>query len=526
MTARLEHDLGALAAGPHKQLLGRLVRGIEKESLRVLPNGNLAQTRHPIALGSPLTHPLITTDFSESQPELVTGVHESVQACLDELCDLHRFVYRSLDDELLWSSSMPCMLGQDDDVPIAQFGSSNVGRTKQIYRRGLAARYGALMQTISGIHYNFSVPDELWRGIAALRGSVDSRAFRDEAYFGLIRNFRRHSWLLIYLFGASPALCKSFVKGRVHHLENLDEGTLYLPYGTSIRMGGLGYQSDAQSSLHVSYNSLPEYSRTLREALTRPYPAYERIGVKVDGEYRQLSSTLLQIENEFYGTIRAKRAIHRGQRPLAALASAGVEYVEVRCLDLNPFLPVGIDAPEIHFLDTFLLHCLLCDSPPDSRAESHELVANQRAIVEAGRKPGIELARGGKQVLMHEWATTLMNELRPIADLLAQVVGEDDYRASWIEQRSRLEDPERTPSARILAAMRKARVPFFRFAMNQSILHKGFFDANPLSDDQLAHFESLAARSVDAQREIESSETESLDDYLAHYMAAPSISDA
>jgi glutamate--cysteine ligase len=397
MNSRLEHGLDALATSQDRHLLSRLARGIEKESLRVLPNGNLAQTRHPVALGSPLTHPLITTDFSESQPELITGVHRDVQACLDELCDIHRFVYRSLDDELLWSSSMPCMLGQDDDVPIAQFGRSNVGRTKQIYRRGLAARYGALMQTISGIHYNFSVPEELWGVIAAIYDTADTRAFRDDAYFGLIRNFRRHSWLLIYLFGASPSLCKSFVKGRRHDLENLDEGSLYLPYGTSIRMGGLGYQSDAQSSLHVSYNSLPDYARTLRDALTRPYPAYERIGVKVAGEYRQLSSALLQIENEFYGTIRPKRTIHRGQRPLSALTSGGVEYVEVRCLDLNPFLPVGIGAPEIRFLDLFLLHCLLSHSPPDSRAESRELAANQRTIVEAGRKPGLELTRGADE---------------------------------------------------------------------------------------------------------------------------------
>jgi glutamate--cysteine ligase len=523
MASQLERSIDALATSSGRHLLGRLARGIEKESLRVLPNGNLSQVTHPVGLGSALTHPMITTDFCESQPELITGVHHNVQACLDELSDIHRFVYRTLDDELLWSSSMPCMLGSDDQVPIAQYGTSNVGRTKQIYRRGLSARYGRLMQTISGIHYNFSLPNELWPVIAALRGTVDSRTFRDDAYFSLIRNFRRHSWLLIYLFGASPSLCKSFVKGKPHTLESFDEGSLYVPHGTSLRMGGLGYQSHAQTNLHISYNSLTEYARTLLGALTQPYPAYERIGVKVDGEYQQLSTTLLQIENEFYGTIRPKRAIHGSERPLTALTSSGVEYVEVRCLDLNPFLPVGIDAPEIRFIDTFLLHCLLSDSPPDSGTESREMVANQQRIVELGRKPGVTLTRGGREVPMHDWATTLLNEMRPIADLLDDVAGDDDHRDTWIEQRARIEDPDRTPSARILASMRKARVPFFRFAMNQSILHKGFFVANPLNEEKVAYFESLAERSIQAQRDIEAADTESLDEYLARYMAAPSI---
>ncbi len=526
MASQLRQRIDALAAHRDAHLLGQLNRGIEKESLRVLPDGNLSQAPHPAALGSALTHPLITTDFCESQPELITGVHTSVEGCLQELSDIHRFVYRSVDDELLWSSSMPCMLGQDDQVPIANYGPSNVGRTKNIYRRGLGARYGRLMQTISGIHYNFSIPDALWNVIAQIQGTSDSRAFRDDAYFGLIRNFRRHSWLLIYLFGASPSLCKSFVKGKPHNLASFDEGSLFVPQGTSLRMGGLGYTSDAQSNLHISYNSLAQYARSLVDAMTQPYPPYERIGVKVDGEYRQLSTTLLQIENEFYGTIRPKRSVTKNERPVAALTERGVEYVEVRCIDLNPFLPVGIDAEEIRFIDTFLLHCLLSDSPPDSSDEALEMSGNQRRIVEAGRQPDVELSHGGKEVPMRDWATTLMNEMRPIADLLDRAGGTDLHIASWKEQIQRLDDSDRTPSARILASMRKARVAFFRFAMNQSILHKGYFVANPLSAEKLRHFEALAERSINDQRAIEAADSESLDDYLARYMAAPSIGGA
>jgi len=523
MASRLETSLAALDTGPARRVLGQINRGIEKESLRVLPSGNLSQSRHPAALGAALTHPNITTDFCEAQPELVTGIHRSVQSCIDELTDIHCFVYRNLDEELLWSSSMPCMLGSDEQVPIAQFGESNIGRTKHIYRLGLASRYGRLMQTISGIHYNFSIPDELWPILAAAQGERNSRAYRDAAYFGLIRNFRRHSWLLIYLFGASPTLCKSFVKNKHHGLANFDEGSLYLPHATSLRMGRLGYQSEAQTNLHISYNSLAQYARSMLDALTQPYPPYQRIGVNVNGEYRQLTTTLLQIENEFYGTIRPKRVIKKGQRHLAALSSAGVEYVEVRCLDLNPFLPVGIGAEEIRFLDAFLLHCLLSDSPPDSEAETRELAINQLRTVESGRQPGLMLAWDGQAVELAVWADQLLAQCRPIAELLDRVHGGTDYGAAWDEQRARLDDPERTPSARILAAMRRARIPFFRFAMNQSILHKGFFDAHQLAPEMLARFEQLAAQSHADQRAMESADTESLDDFLRHYLAPPSI---
>ena len=526
MASRLESSLAALDAERARRPLNRLNRGIEKESLRVLPSGNLSQTRHPTALGAPLTHPHITTDFCEAQPELVTGIHQSVQACIDELIDVHAFVYRHLDEELLWSSSMPCMLGRDEQVPIAQFGESNIGRTKHIYRLGLASRYGRLMQTICGIHYNFSVPDALWPVLAEAHGERDSREFRDAAYFGLIRNFRRHSWLLIYLFGASPTLCKSFVKNKHHGLASFDEGSLYLPYATSLRMGRLGYQSDAQTNLHISYNSLPMYARSMLDALTRPYPPYQRIGVKVRGEYRQLTTTLLQVENEFYGTIRPKRVIKKGQRHLAALSSAGVEYVEVRCLDLNPFLPVGISAEEIRFLDTFLLHCLLSDSPPDSEAETRELGINQLRTVESGRKPGLTLAWDGQEVELKVWADQLLGQCRPIAESLDHAHGDGNYVNAWAEQRARLDDPERTPSARILAAMRRERIPFFRFAMNQSILHKGYFDAHALSNEMLDRYEQLAAQSLADQRAMEREDDESLDAFLHRYLAPPAIGSA
>ncbi|MCX8518355.1 MAG: glutamate--cysteine ligase, partial [Rhodoferax sp.] len=146
-------------------------RGIEKESLRATDSGMLADTPHPAALGSALTHPHITTDFSESQVELITSVHASAQGCINQLTAIQQFTMRSLGQEMLWVSSMPCCLPADDAIPLGQYGTSNVGRTKTAYRNGLGHRYGRRMQTISGIHYNWSLP-----GVTS------------DGYFDLIRN--------------------------------------------------------------------------------------------------------------------------------------------------------------------------------------------------------------------------------------------------------------------------------------------------------------------------------------------------
>ena len=500
--------------------LARLRRGIEKESLRVTPSGSLSQMPHPEGLGSALTHPHITTDFSEAQPELITGVHESAQACLQELEDIHRFVYRHLEDELLWTTSMPCILGNDADIPVGRYGTSNVGMSKTVYRLGLGHRYGRLMQTISGIHYNFSIADPLWPVIASIRGEEYDDTTATRAYFDLIRNFRRHSWLLIYLFGASPAVCKSFVKGNSHNLEVLDEGSLYLPNATSLRMGRLGYQSSAQSSLHVSYNGLADYSATMQEALTKPYPPYERIGLKdADGEYQQLNTALLQIENEFYGTIRPKRRTLPGERPIEALHARGVEYVEVRCLDVNPFLRVGIDANAMRFVDVFLLSCLLTESPPDSPEESARMQRNQLAIVERGRDPDLQLDCGDTSISRTQWAGEILDRCAAVAVLIDEVAGDDLATYAVELQRQKIASPALTPSARVLASMRMQRVPFFRFAMNQSAAHKGYFDEHRLRASRREHFEQLSRQSIEDQRKIEASDSQSFDAYLAGFLS-------
>ena len=473
-------------------------------------------------LGSPLTHPHITTDFSEAQLELITGVCDTADAALAELEDVHRFVCANIGEELLWGASMPCRLGAEDDIPVARFGTSNAGRSKTIYRLGLAHRYGRVMQTISGIHYNFSVPESLWPTIARSRGETAGRDFVTHAYFDLIRNFRRYSWLLLYLFGASPAVCRSFVsKSAANELQTLDAETLFLPHATCLRMGPLGYQSAAQSSLHISYNGLPEYAASMRAALTEPYPPYEAIGTKTNGEYRQLSTALLQIENEFYGTIRPKRRARSGERPLDALHDRGVEYVEVRCMDLDPFLPLGMDATTCRFLDVFLLMCLLRDSPPDSRDETESLLANQRAVVEEGRKAGLALAQDGAAADLVNWAGDLLADCLRVAEAVDETTGGGRHAAAVEQQRRKLADAAQTPSGRVLAALREEGSSFADFGLRRSAAHKHWLAERPLDAENLARFHAMTTASLRDQARVEAADAasgEGFDAYLQRYL--------
>jgi glutamate--cysteine ligase len=495
-----------LQALPTEHLLG-IRRGVEKEGLRTDHQGHLVHTPHPARLGSALTHPHVTTDFSESQLELVTGVHPTAQACLDELVAVHQVVHQTLRDdlgELMWSGSMPCELPPDAEIPIGQYGSSNVGQAKTVYRHGLAHRYGPRMQTISGIHYNWSFP-----------------GMSSEAYFGLIRNFRRHSFLLLVLFGASPAVPSSFVAGLPHELDSHEPHTCFLPFATSLRMGRLGYQSDAQAALSVSYNSLEGYAGSLQGALTRPYPPYEAIGIRdAAGAYKQLSTSLLQIENEFYSTIRPKRVIFQGERPLHALRERGVEYVEVRCMDLNPFLPVGIDADTMRVLDLFLMHCMLADSPPDSPVEVAELARNQQRTASRGREPGLLLERAGRMVPLLDWGREVLQQCEPMARALDRAHGGEAFMRAWAQAMAQLDAPESLPSARVLQTMNEAHQGVYTaFALDRSAQAQASLLAQPLSEATRSRLSQMARNSMAEQDRIESSDSLLFEAYRQAYLS-------
>jgi glutamate--cysteine ligase len=497
-------------------VLSSLRRGIEKESLRMRPDGALALTPHSKGLGSALTHPHITTDFSESQLELITGVHEDADGCLEELTRLHQFVYRHIGDELMWCSSMPCNLPDEPAIPLGRYGDSNVGRAKTVYRMGLSHRYGRRMQMISGLHYNFSLPESAW----PLAGVGDA----NQAYFALIRNFRRHAWLLLYLFGASPAVCASFVQGRAHELRELKPGTLYLPHATSLRMGRLGYQSVAQDALAVSYNDLDSYAASLADALTHPYPPYEAIGIRDADGYRQLATTLLQIENEFYSAIRPKRVIRSGERPLHALRERGVQYVEVRAMDLDPFSAIGISRATVRFLDVFLLHCLLADSTPDTPEEIRDVGRNNQQVAVRGREPALTLSRRGTEVPLRDWASEVLDACAPIAAALDAGYGVGEHAAALAAAGRTLDDPGLLPSARVLNEIEHEHGgSYVRFVLDRSRRHREALEREPFAADVEAALARTAEESLAEQREIEAADTLPFEAFRQRYLSPLSL---
>jgi glutamate--cysteine ligase len=519
---QLTRRLALLDDDAHRSLLGQGLRGIERETLRIDAQGRLANTPHPAQLGSALTHPQITTDYAEALLEFITPAEHDIGLALHQLDAIHRYAYSKMNGEMLWSESMPCELPPDEDIEIAWYGKSNIGMLKHVYRRGLALRYGKAMQCIAGIHYNYSLPEKFWQLLQVHEGIPEERRrplrdFQSESYIATIRNFRRYSWLLMYLFGASPVLSKGFLRDRDHKLETLSADTLYLPYATSLRMSDLGYQNDAQSGLRPHENSLESYVTSLMDAVNRPYEPYAQLGTKKDGEWIQLSTNVLQIENEYYSTIRPKRVIRTGERPVQALCSRGVQYIEVRCLDIDPFEPIGISLETGRFLDAFLLFCALEESPAISALEGQVHARNFARTVKEGRRPDLTLTHNGEEVPLRDWALALIERIRPVAQLLDGQHNEGAvHEASLALQEAKIIDPAKTPSARVLEEVR-ALGSAAAFGLRQSELHAAYFRESPLMPAEEAMFEEMSAASLAEQASVEAIDTGSFDDFVAAY---------
>ncbi len=518
MQQGFEKRLASLTANGGDALYGGL-KGVEKESLRVSADGLLAQTPHPAGLGSALTNRFITTDFSEALLEFVTPAFTTTWEALRCICDIHQFTYSHLGEEMLWTSSMPCRIPRDEGVPLARYGTSNVGRMKTIYRRGLGHRYGREMQVIAGVHFNYSLPEAFWPAYREILGSeLELTEFRSEHYLGMIRNFRRMGWIILYLFGASPAVCKSFA-GAAASLPSLNDDTWFEPWATSLRMSDLGYSNKNQSRIDISLNSLDEYVRDLTRAINTLEPAYEKIGVKVDGEYRQLNANLLQIENEYYSPIRPKRVARSGEQPTAALRRDGIEYVEVRSLDINMFDPSGINQNTMRFIEAFLIYCLLEDSPKIDDRESSAIRENHTGTARHGRDPGFRLQRDGAEATLQEWAREILDKVLAVAESLDR--DGDSYSAAIHHLLALVEEPEKTLSARIVNELQRTGSSFFEFALQTARCHRDYFASiAPLSEEREAVLAEEAADSELRQQAIESADTITLDEYLQRYFQA------
>lgn len=520
MSDYFEHVVPALKRAAENGQLALLRRGIEKEGLRVDREGWISQVPHQRALGSKLTHPHITTDYSESLLEYVTPVFCRPADALGFLADLHRFTYRHIGDELVWPASMPARLDGNDSVPIADFGSSNSGRMKHVYRRGLDIRYGRIMQAIAGIHYNVSFPSALFTELAAIegQGEIDFNRYRSEKYFRLIRNFKRHGWLLMYLFGASPAVDESFLDGReVPGLDVIGHSSRGSRYASSLRMSDLGYQNKVQDQLKVRFDTLTDYVGTLRHAVSTPWPDYQAQGVERQGEWHQLNDNILQIENEYYSDIRPKRVVRHHQTPTQALEAEGVEYIEVRCLDINPLLPVGIDETETRFIDLFLLFCLLDDDAIIDDDEQQRITENRRRVVSQGRAPGLELDTVEGPRPLAEVGETIFTGMRVLAGILDAMEEGTPHADALDELAPRLKDPTLTPAGKIYRALSEGNQDFVEWTLARANEQAEWFKASEGDQARFKCLADLVDTSWQQQRDMEEHDSMSFAEYLERY---------
>ena len=464
----------------------KILRGIERESLRITQEGKISQDNHPENLGSPLTSKDITTDFAEALVELVTPTFDSAGELFKHISLLHKFLYSEMGDEILWNFSMPCAFRNEQEIKIAEYGNSNSGMLKHIYRKGLRLRYGSIMQCVSGIHYNFSLSEGSW---GALTHSPDQN-FINEKYLGAIRNIKRNFWFLLERLGASPIAHASYLLDREHSLAKYGDNDLFLPAATSLRMSEVGYQSKMQNALKINYNNLDEFIDAIIRGIKTPVKSFEDIGlIDKHGIPQQISSGILQIENELYDTVRPKRSGPNGSRPAILLKNKGIEYLELRGVDINPFIPEGIDENKIKLLDIFIMHSLISESPQISDKELEEIRANQKTMVENGRSKEVELEKNGIATPLKELKKIFCEELGQVANAM------DEYCPGYSNAFNVEMSIDLLPSERIISEMASQNLSFQEYGLMQS--KKIAMEQKSFANDDFSKFISNADKSLE-----------------------------
>ena len=445
----------------NEDLLHEILCGLEKESLRINKDATLALTPHPKSLGHPLENPNITTDFFESQLEFITPPFSKPTQTLEFLKKLHKDTQKKIAPEQIWPSSMPCLI-PEGEIPIAKYGPSEEGQKREIYRKGLALRYGKKIQMICGIHYNLSFTKKFWQKFQTIcNDNQNLQDFINEKYFALIRNFLRYRWLPVYLFGASPVADKSYCKSIIKKLKQLDNKTCYLQYATSLRMSQYGYSNYQKNKVLLSFNSLDQYIKEFKTALNTSVKEYQELNKKHKGE--QLNENLLQIENEYYCPIRAKQIPEAKKSLIESLEEKGINHIEIRAVDLNPFYPCGIEKTEVLFFHAFLCFCLLRESPPISKAERTEINQNQTSTALQGRDPNLKLHKNAQEIPLKTWAEKILKKTTQIAQMLDKNQNNNDYTQSLKEQMKKIKNPNLTPSAQILNQLKQKNQSFIDF---------------------------------------------------------------
>ncbi|WP_286269955.1 glutamate--cysteine ligase [Thalassotalea hakodatensis] len=522
LTLSFQQKINVLSEERNKAALTDIGRGIEREGLRVLAEGKLSQHGHYQALGSALTHPNITTDYAESLLEFITPVSHSVEQTIAQLKDIQKYTFSNINGELIWPTSMPCFVDDEENIALAYFGQSNIGKMKTVYRQGLKNRYGSMMQVIAGIHFNFSFPKSFWQLFKTTESSsMNEQDYISAGYFALLRNYKRYCWLIPYLYGSSPAICPSFLQGKKTTLpfKKSESGYIYLEHATSLRMSDLGYTNSEQSALRICYNNIDDYISGVQEAISLSSDKFAEIGIKVDGNYQQLNANVLQIENELYAPVRPKQVAQSGEKPSQALSRRGVEYVEVRALDVNPFVDTGISEQQIYFLDIFLTFCALKESPVPLCEMQKVCDNNMDDVVMRGRDPALLLDNSGEKVSLKAWGRELFAEMQQVAALLDDAHNTAKYQQALAIEFDKINDPEKTPSAKLLKIVQDNQQSLTEFTLQQAISYREDALKRDYQYYDEAYFNEQADKSIAQQKSIEQSDTLTFDEFLTQYFA-------
>ena len=489
--------------------------GFEKESLRVV-NSSISQQLHPELLGSALCNHYITTDFSEAQLELVTPPLDDKIKGLKFLEDIHHFVSCNIEDEILWPFSMPVAINAEEEIPIAYYGPSNLGVFKQIYRNGLSHRYGRMMQAISGVHYNYSVPESIWQSSLFKNMDIDSKRVRSTAYFNMLRNIYRINWLILYLFGASPTIARNFLTEDNHSFKQLDKQTLFLPYATSLRMSNFGYQNASRKKLDVSINSITEYVSDLRKATNTAHSEFAKIQKKNNNYQAQINENILQIDEEYYAVARAKSKIISDERTTKKLNQSGVDFIELRSLDLNPFSRIGIDTETTFFLETLLAYCFIKQGQHFTDDEIKNINHNDALVAKQGREPRLDLLKNGKTISLKDWGNQIMEKLYPIAASLDRKGGR--YSIAIDNAKEKINNPSLTLSAQLLELLSTDNNSFLELGMSIGKENKEHYLKRKKSKSKSWDLlDKEAKKSLVEQKVLEENDSLSFESYIENY---------
>lgn len=364
--------------------------GIERETLRLDENGYLAKTDHPEVFGDKSHNPYITTDFSESQIEVITPAFKSVEEAYNFTRSLYDIVAMEIKDEYLWPESMPCIIPEDKDIPVAKFNGSS--KESQEYREKLLIKYGGKKQLISGIHYNFSFDEAIIKKLYEdSEEKLSYKEFKDSIYLKVVRNYLRYRWLIVYLFGAAPIVHESFINSCKCPLKEVNHNEYSSLGAISHRNGKCGYKN--KIDLFPSYNTVSEYLES------------------IDG---YIKDELIDSHKELYSQVRLKPSDTKNFKE--SLLKDGIKYLEYRTIDINPFEKGGISLEDLRFLQVFNIY-LLTKEESNFENWQEEALENQQLIAVHG-VDDIELKFNGKSISKIDFGLEILNEIMIINDEL------------------------------------------------------------------------------------------------------------